>query len=66
MITQLNPQLPVIVTSKDNQSGWAFALVDYSQEHHILFGVAMDSTGEVWWVPNTEIRLQKNISLGRT
>lgn len=65
MITQLNPTIPVIVTSKDNAKGTAFSLIDYSQEHHIVWGVAMDATGEVWWVPNTEIRFQKNWTMKR-
>lgn len=62
---QLNPPIPVIVTSKENAKGLAFALVDYSAEHHVIWGVAIDATGEVWWVPNPEIRFQKNWTMGR-
>lgn len=64
-ITQLNPLIPVRVTSKDNRTGEAFALLDYGQEHHILWGVALDDTGEVWWAPNPEIRVLDNWSLDR-
>lgn len=57
MITQLNPTIPVIVTSKDKRSGEAFALIDRSPEHHVIWGVIFDDTGEVWFVPNPEIRV---------
>lgn len=63
MILQLNPMIPVHVVGKGQ--GFAFAMIDYSQEHDLMFVVAMDDNGEVWTVPNFNIRLQRNISLGR-
>lgn len=62
-ILQLNPMLPVYVTGKG--TGYAFALIDYSQEHHLVYVVAMDDTGEVWSVENPDIRVQWNITIGR-
>lgn len=64
MITQLNPMIPVTIPSKDNARGYAFALIDYSQEHDVVWGVALDS-GEVWWVPNPDVRIDTNWSMGR-
>ena len=61
-ILQLNPQIP-LSTPKGN--GWAFLVIDYSQEHDLLFVVADDATGEIWTWPNSQVRVRKNISLGR-
>lgn len=63
MILQLNPPIPVHVIDRGN--GFAFLVTDYSQEHHKLWTVAMDDTGEVWDVPNPLIRMQWNWSMGR-
>ena len=60
---QLNPTIP-IVRIKDGMNGYAFMIIDYSQEHNLLFTCAMDN-GEIWTLSNQEIRVQKNISLGR-
>ena len=63
MMLQLNPMLPIVRVS-DNMEGYAFLVIDYSQEHNILFTCAMDN-GEIWTLSNQEIRFQKNISLNR-
>lgn len=63
MITQLNPTIPIKRVS-DGMKGYAFLVIDYSQEHNLLFTCAMDD-GEIWTLSNQEIRIQKNISLGR-
>lgn len=63
MITQLNPTIPIMRIS-DGMKGYAFLIIDYSQEHNLLFTCAMDD-GEIWTLSNQEIRIQKNISLGR-
>lgn len=63
-ILQLNPNIPVIVTSKDNRKGRAIGWIDYSEEHDLIWVVALDNN-EVWCVPNPEIRLQNNWSIGR-
>ena len=64
MIVQLNPTIPIIRIS-DKMNGYAFLIIDYSQEHHLLFVCAMDN-GEIWTLNNKEIRIQKNISLERS
>lgn len=63
MFTQLNPSLPV-VTPKG--SGWAFAVIDRSQEHQIEFVVAQDEGGEVWVWTQTDIRMSANKTYHRT
>ena len=40
--TQLNPTLPVTVEGKGK--GYAFAVIDYGQEHHLIWVVALDGT----------------------
>lgn len=63
MILQLNPTLPINRVS-DGMSGYAFLVIDYSQEHDLLFTCAMQN-GEIWTLSNKEIRMQDNISLDR-
>lgn len=63
MMLQLNPMIPIFRVSDDMQ-GYAFLVIDYSQEHNILFSCAMDN-GEIWTLSNAEIKFQKNISLKR-
>ena len=63
MILQLNPMIPIMRYS-DGMEGYAFLVIDYSQEHNLLFTCAMDN-GEIWTLNNQEIRFQKNISLDR-
>ena len=62
MILQLDPPLP-LETPKGR--GWAHFLIDYSQEHDLLFVVFLNEDGECWTFPNAEIRMVNNISLGR-
>ena len=60
---QLNPMLPIIRVA-DGMKGFAFLIIDYSQEHDLLFSCAMNN-GEIWTLSNKEIRMQENVSLGR-
>lgn len=64
--TQLTPQIPVVVEtiSGDKQPGWAFGVIDYSQDHNLVWVVAMDD-GEIWCAPNTKVRVHKNWTMGR-
>ena len=61
MILQLDPMIPMM-TPKGK--GFAFLVLDYSQEHHLLFTVALTS-GEIWTFPSTDLRFQNNFSLER-
>ena len=59
---QLDPPIP-----PDTPKGKALAhfLVDYGSEHHWLWVVFMDDTGECWTFENTQIRAQHNPTFGR-
>ena len=60
---QLNPMIP-IVRNSDGLEGYAFLVIDYSQEHDLLFTCAMDD-GEIWTLSNKDIKFCKNTSMGR-
>ncbi len=62
MIHELSIPLPV-VTPKGK--ALAFFLIDYSIEHHLMWVCFQDDTGECWTVPNPEIRIQNNPTVGR-
>jgi hypothetical protein len=62
---QLNPSIECYVTSKDDRWGRCLAWADYSPDHDTLWLGAFYDTGECWWVPQNEIRVFKNWSLGR-
>jgi len=63
MMLQLNPMIP-IVRKSDSMKGFAFLVIDYSQEHDLLFTCAMHN-GEIWSLSNKEIKISDNISLSR-
>lgn len=65
MIKQLNPPIPVRVTSHKDAKGVALGWIDYSVEHHLIWIIACDITGEIWLVPNHEIRMQSNWTMER-
>lgn len=60
MIIQLNPTVPLITPK-----GKAFAhfLIDYGQEHDLLWVCFQNETGECWTWSNKEIRMQENVSV---
>ena len=62
MFTQLNPPLPMKSSKGD---GYAIAVIDYGLEHNLLWVMALDDSGEVWCVPNKDVRMQSNWSAGR-
>ena len=62
MLTQLNPPLP-LETSKG--SGWAHFVIDYGPEGALLWVVFMDADGACWTVPNPEVRMAFNWTMGR-
>ncbi len=61
MMLQLNPPIPL-----DTPKGPAFAhlVIDYSQEHYVLYVCFVNETGECWVFPNRDVRLQKNLTMG--
>lgn len=64
MLTQLSPPIPFYVVSKDD-TGVAYAVIDYSPEHNLIWVIAMDKSGEIWSCPNSDVRAVKNYSVGR-
>jgi hypothetical protein len=62
MITQLNPPLP-LHTAKG--AGSAHFVIDYGPEHDLVWVVFMDKDGACWSVPNPEVRMQFNWTMGR-
>ena len=62
MITQLNPPLP-LDTSKG--AGLAHFVIDYGPEADLMWVVFLDKDGSCWSVPNPEIRMASNWSMGR-
>ncbi len=62
MMTQLNPPLPM-TTPKG--TGWAHFVIDYGPEAALMWVVFMDADGACWTVPNPEVRMYKNWTLGR-
>lgn len=62
--TQLDPPIPVHIV--DRGEGMAFAVIDYGPEFDLLWVTGMDAGGEIWCVPNPQVRLQTNWSMGRS
>lgn len=62
-LLQLSIQIPVHV--KDRGNGMAIGWLDYSEEHNLIWIVAMNDTGEVWLEQNQNIRLLNNYTMGR-
>jgi hypothetical protein len=62
MITQLDPPLPM---ETPKGLGLAHFVIDYGPESHLMWVVFLDDGGACWTVPNPEIRLQSNWTMGR-
>jgi hypothetical protein len=45
--------------------GWAHFLIDYGPESALLWVVFLDADGACWTVPNAEVRMSFNWTLGR-
>ena len=69
MILQLSPPLPREVVAA---SGWtgptgkgvANFLIDEGRDSDLLWVIDMESTGEVWCVPNFAVRAVKDVTHG--
>jgi hypothetical protein len=62
MITQLNPPLPMVTPKGE---GSAHFSIDYGPESALFWVVFMDADGACWTVPNPEVRIYQNWTLGR-
>jgi hypothetical protein len=58
---QLDPPIPL---DTPRGPGFAYMVIDYSQDHKLLYSVFLTETGENWIFPQDVIRIQKNMSLG--
>ena len=63
MFTQLNPPSPLHVLDKGD--GYAIGVIDYGQEHNLIWVTAIDATGEIGCAPNPGVRMQTNWTMGR-
>ena len=59
---QLDPLIP-LTTPKGK--GWAYFLIDRSQEHDLEWVVFLDENGECWTFRNSQVRIQQNYTMGR-
>jgi len=62
LILQLNPTMPVLTPKGP---ALVHFLIDYGEEHHLMWVCVQDETGEIWTWPNTQIRSQSNTTFGR-
>jgi hypothetical protein len=60
---QLNPNIPVTIIGKGD--GYAFAVIDYGQEHNLIWVTALNDTAEIWCAPNPLVRMKGNWTMGR-
>jgi hypothetical protein len=63
MFTQLNPTLPLHVLEKGD--GYAIGVIDYGQEHNLIWVTVLNDSGEIWCAPNYTVRLGRNWTMGR-
>lgn len=45
--------------------GFAVAVIDYGQEHNLIWVTAISATGEIWCAPNPQVRMEANWTMGR-
>lgn len=60
---QLNPMIPF--ETPDGKAFTAFAIIDYSQEHEVLFLGWYEESREVWVVSQRNLRAATNTTMGR-
>lgn len=63
MFTQLDPPIPLHVLGKGD--GYALGMIDYGQEHNLIWVTALDGSGEIWCAPNPTVRMGRNWTMGR-
>jgi hypothetical protein len=61
--TPLDPPLPLTVRGKGNR--YAIGVIDYGQEHNLIWVTALDGSGEIWCAPNPMGRFPSNSTMGR-
>jgi hypothetical protein len=60
MIIQLDPTIPM-----ETPKGPAKAhfLIDYGQEHHLIWVCFRNDTGECWTWSNPQIKIEENVTM---
>lgn len=61
-ILQLNPSVPL---DTPLGKGHAILVIDYGEDHHLIWTVVIDETGEIWSFPNPRVRAQQNMTMER-
>jgi hypothetical protein len=61
VIIELRSPLPL---DTPKGKGFCHFLIDYGQEHNLLFVCFISETGECWTFQAKDIRLEKNITMG--
>jgi hypothetical protein len=62
MILQLDPPLPLITPKGQSL---AHFVLDYGAEHHLLWICFLNDGGECWTFPNSQIKMEANLTMGR-
>lgn len=62
MLLQLNPSIPVNTPKGKAQ---AVVLIDYGPEFELMWVCFLDVSRECWTWPNSKIKAQGNVTLGR-
>lgn len=62
MIQQLDPPLPMMTPKGE---GLAHFIIDYGVEQNLMFTVFLNDNGECWTFDTRNVRMSKNITLGR-
>ena len=62
MILQLSPSIPLVTP---HGKGYALFLINPSDDHNLQWVVAQDD-GEIWTWQNPQVRMQPNVTMGRT
>lgn len=57
MFIELRTTIPM---SCSYGNGFAFAVIDYGQEHHLLWVIVLDASGEIRTVANPDVRVRPN------
>ncbi len=61
MIIQLSPALP-LATAKG--PGFAHFLIDYGQEHDLIWVVFLKENGQCWCLSNKDVRMEQHFTMG--
>ena len=62
MMLQLRPTLPMLTPKGP---ALAHFVIDYGEEHHLMWVCIQDSTGEIWTFANPDVRGQTNLTFKR-